>query len=366
VGAYRDENGQPWVLPVVRKVEQMLANDTTLNKEYLPIDGFPDFRRETAKLLFGPTVSNKIATVQTLSGTGGVRLGAEFLKKVFPPGTTALIPNPTWGVHKQIFEGAGMLVKDYRYFDKKTNGLDFEGMTADIRAAPERSVVILHACAHNPTGVDPTLEQWGAIADLIKEKNHLTYFDCAYQGFASGDIDHDAAAVRLFVSKGHLLLAAQSYAKNFGLYSERAGALNVVCATPQEAEAVSSQLKTIIRPMYSNPPSHGAFIVAKVLSDPALFGEWTQQVKQMADRIKTMRQLLFDALVQRGTPGKWNHILEQIGMFTFSGLTPAQSQKMIDKHHVYMLVNGRISMPGLTAKTVPYLADAIHDVVTNP
>jgi len=238
-------------------------------------------------------------------------------------------------------------------------------MCEDIKAAPARSIILLHACAHNPTGADPTMEQWEILSNIIKEKGHFTFFDCAYQGFATGDLDRDAGPIRMFTEKGLELLCAQSYAKNFGLYSERIGALHVVCSSDKSAKSVLSQLKVIIRGMYSSPPIHGALIVSTVLSDPQLYEEWKSEIIVMSDRIKTMRKLLFDALKANGTPGDWSHIINQIGMFSFTGLSGQQCDILTSKYHIFLTKNGRISMPGLSAKTVPYLANAIHDVVTN-
>ncbi|RYR33528.1 hypothetical protein Ahy_A10g048140 isoform A [Arachis hypogaea] len=258
----------------------------------------------------------------------------------------------------------------------------------DLGAVPSGSVIMLHACAHNPTGVDPTPEQWEEIRKLIRSKALLPFFDSAYQamfclhffalsivdhehtriylhyGFASGSLDKDAQPVRSFVADGGELLVAQSYAKNMGLYGERVGALSIVCKSADVASKVESQLKLVIRPMYSNPPIHGATIVAAVLKDSDLFNEWTIELKEMADRIISMRQQLFDALHARGTPGDWSHIIKQIGMFTFTGLNSEQVSFMTREYHIYMTSDGRISMAGLSSKTVPHLADAIHAAVT--
>jgi len=370
VGAYRTEEGQPLVLQVVRKVEQLLANDAKLNKEYLPIEGLPEFLTHTARLIFGadsPALAEKrVATVQTLSGTGALRIGAEFLARYAPGGTATPVymSEPTWGNHFNIFKDAHMThVRKYRYYKEQTRGLDFEGLIEDLKAAPNGSVFVLHTCAHNPTGVDPTLEQWEAILDVIQAKGHLPFFDTAYQGFATGDLDRDAAAPRMAIARGIELFASQSYAKNLGLYGERVGALNIVSRDAATAEAVKSQLKVIIRPMYSNPPLHGAQIVAKILSDKALYNEWLVELREMSDRIKRMRQELYNAIKNNGTPGTWEHIINQIGMFSYTGLSKSQCEALIGKHHIYMMTNGRISMAGLSSKTIPKMANAIHDVI---
>ncbi|CAN0900133.1 Aspartate aminotransferase, cytoplasmic [Linum grandiflorum] len=367
VGAYRTEEGKPLVLNVVRRAEQILVNDQSSIKEYLPITGLANFNKLSAKLILGsdsPAIQgDRVTTVQCLSGTGSLRVGGEFLVRHYHE-HTIYIPKPTWGNHIKIFTLAGLSVKTYRYYDPATKGLDFQGMLEDLGSAPSGAVVLLHACAHNPTGVDPTLEQWEQIRQLIRSKQLLPFFDSAYQGFASGSLDADAQSVRMFVADGGECLAAQSYAKNMGLYGERVGALSIVCKTADVASRVESQLKLVIRPMYSSPPIHGAAIVATILKDSALYEEWTVELKAMADRILSMRQQLFDALSTRGTPGDWSHILKQIGMFTFTGLNSEQVAFMTKEYHIYMTSDGRISMAGLSSSTVGHLADAIHAAVT--
>ncbi|GJT75009.1 aspartate aminotransferase, cytoplasmic [Tanacetum coccineum] len=368
VGAYRTEEGKPLVLNVVRRAEQLLVNDRSRVKEYLPIVGFADFNKLSAKLILGADSSpaikgNLVTTVQCLSGTGSLRVGAEFLAKHYYQ-RTIYIPNPTWGNHTKIFNLAGLAVKTYRYYDPLTRGLNIQGLLEDLGSAPSGAILLLHACAHNPTGVDPTLEQWEQIRRLIRSKSLLPFFDSAYQGFASGSLDGDAQSVRMFVGDGGECFIAQSYAKNMGLYGERVGALSIVCRTADVASRVESQLKLVIRPMYSSPPIHGASIVSAILKDRNLYNEWTLELKAMADRIITMRKQLFDALCARGTPGDWSHIIKQIGMFTFTGLSTKQVMFMTKEYHIYLTSDGRISMAGLSSRTVPHLADAIHAAVT--
>ncbi|KAL2479786.1 Aspartate aminotransferase 3 [Abeliophyllum distichum] len=368
VGAYRTEEGKPLVLKVVRKAEQLLVNDPSRVKEYLPITGLADFNKLSAKLIFGADSlaiqENRVTTVQCLSGTGSLRVGAEFLARHYHE-RTIYIPQPTWGNHPKVFTLAGLSVKTYRYYSPNTRGLDFQGLLEDLGSAPAGAIVLLHACAHNPTGVDPTSDQWEQIRQLMRSKGLLPFFDSAYQGFASGSLDADAASVRMFVADGGECLAAQSYAKNMGLYGERVGALSIVCKTAEVASRVESQLKLVIRPMYSNPPIHGASIVATVLKDRDLYNEWTVELKAMADRIISMRKQLFDALQARGTPGDWSHILKQIGMFTFTGLNANQVAFMTKEYHIYMTSDGRISMAGLSSRTVPNLTEAIHAAVSS-
>ncbi|XP_015885202.3 aspartate aminotransferase, cytoplasmic [Ziziphus jujuba] len=367
VGAYRTEEGKPLVLNVVRQAEQQLVNDPSRVKEYLPIVGLAEFNKLSAKLILGsdnPAIQeNRVTTVQGLSGTGSLRVGGEFLARHYHE-RTIYIPQPTWGNHPKVFTLSGLSVKTYRYYDPATRGLNFQGLLEDLGSAPSGAIVLLHACAHNPTGVDPTLEQWEHIRKLVRSKALLPFFDSAYQGFASGSLDADAQSVRIFAADGGECLVAQSYAKNMGLYGERVGALSIVCKTADVASRVESQLKLVIRPMYSNPPIHGASIVATILKDRNLYNEWTIELKAMADRIISMRQQLFDALKTRGTPGDWSHIIKQIGMFTFTGLNSDQVAFMTKEYHIYMTSDGRISMAGLSSRTVPHLADAIHAAVT--
>ncbi|KAL3687952.1 hypothetical protein R1sor_014261 [Riccia sorocarpa] len=369
VGAYRTEEGKPLVLNVVRKAEEQLLADKSRNKEYLPITGIAQFNKLSAELILGsdsPAIAQKrVVTSQCLSGTGSLRVGGEFISHHYAGPKIIYVPAPTWGNHLKIFPLAGLETRTYRYYNPKTRGLDYQGMIEDLRAAPSGAVVLLHACAHNPTGVDPTRDEWEGIRDVIRnEKQLLPFFDSAYQGFASGSLDTDAWAVRRFVNDGGETFIAQSYAKNMGLYGERVGALSIVVTDPAVAVRVESQLKLVIRPMYSNPPAYGAAIAATILSNKALFEEWKVELKAMAERIISMRHQLFDALAARKTPGNWTHILDQIGMFTFSGLNKQQVEYMTREYHIYMTLDGRISMAGLSSRTVPQLADAIHSAVT--
>jgi len=365
IGAYRDDHGQPYVLPSVRRAEKMLL-DKNMNHEYAGIMGVEDFLRESFAFAYGPEskplMEGRVGGVQTISGTGGLRIAGAFFNRFRGQGSAIYLPNPTWGNHTPIMKDAGLDVRQYTYYDPSTCGLDFQGMLADIEAAPSQSVFLLHACAHNPTGVDPTEEQWREICSAMKAKGHVAFFDCAYQGFASGDAEKDAFAVRHFVEEGHLIMLCQSYSKNFGLYGERTGALSVLAQSPEETDRVVSQLKILVRPMFSNPPIHGARIVSAILQDPELRGQWAVECKGMADRINSMRQLLFDRLADLGSQRSWVHITDQIGMFCYSGLTPEECQAMRDEKHVYMPSDGRISMAGVTSDNVDYLAESIHDV----
>ncbi|EIN13690.1 hypothetical protein PUNSTDRAFT_109873 [Punctularia strigosozonata HHB-11173 SS5] len=365
VGAYRDEHGKPYVLPSVKEAEKRLAG--ALDKEYLPITGDASFTKLAAKLAYGPDstplAENRVAVTQSISGTGALRIGGAFMARHYPHAKVIYLPVPSWGNHTPIFRDSGFEVRGYRYFDKKTVGLDFAGLKEDLQNAPKNAVVLLHACAHNPTGVDPTPEQWKEISDIIKERSLFPFFDMAYQGFASGDTTRDAFAVRHFVSEGHQTALCQSFAKNMGLYGERVGAFSLIAADPDEKARVDSQLKIVIRPMYSNPPLHGARIAATILGDAGLYKQWEGEVKGMADRIISMRDKLYDGLVALNTPGDWNHIKRQIGMFSFTGLTQPQTKALAEKAHIYMTADGRISMAGLNSGNIEYFAESVSKAV---
>ncbi|KAJ7063194.1 aspartate amino-transferase [Mycena amicta] len=371
VGAYRDDNNEPWILPVVKEATRILLQDETLDHEYLPITGLPEFTTAAAKLILGPTspaiADGRVSSVQTISGTGANHLGALFLSRFYQWGSAekkVWLSNPTWANHQAIFKNVGIAPVDYPYYDPKTIGLDFDGFVGTLKDAPERSVFLLHACAHNPTGVDPTPEQWAVIADVMLAKKHFAFLDCAYQGFASGDLDNDARAVRFFVEKGVSLLICQSFAKNAGLYSERVGALHVVSPSNEAAARVKSQLSVLQRSEISNPPSHGARIVSLILNDPRMFEMWKRDIATMAGRIIDMRKELFRLLTDElHTPGNWDHIVKQIGMFSFTGITPAQSKALTDEAHVYLTGNGRISMAGLNTNNIKYFAQSLDKVV---
>ncbi|KAH9005195.1 aspartate aminotransferase [Lactarius hatsudake] len=370
VGAYRDDDSKPWVLPVVKKASQIILNDATLDHEYLPITGLSEFVTGAARLILGensPAISEgRVVSVQTISGTGANHLGALFLSRYYHfNGDKAIyLSDPTWANHFAIFNNVGIKPLLYPYYDPKTIGLDFTGFIAALQSAPERSVFLLHACAHNPTGVDPTEEQWKTVADVVVAKQHYAFFDTAYQGFASGDLERDATAVRYFVSRGVPLLVCQSFAKNAGLYGERVGALHLVTPTKETADRVRSQLSVLQRSEISNPPTYGARIVALILNNPELYEEWKADIRTMAGRIIQMRKELYRLLTEElKTPGNWEHIVNQIGMFSFTGISEAQSKALTEGAHVYLTTNGRISMAGLNSKNIRYFAEALDGVV---
>jgi len=364
-GAYRDDNGKPYVLSCIRKAEVNLVGQL-LDKEYTTISGIPEFQKNTANLAFGEEsglVSGGLnATVQCISGTGSLRVGAAFFQKFFPSAKVAYLPTPSWANHTPIFKHAGMDVGSYRYYNKSNCGFDAAGCFEDLTNLPNQSLILLHACAHNPTGVDPTAEEWQEISHIMKQKGHYPFFDMAYQGFASGDLVKDAYALRLFVADGHRPALAQSYAKNMGLYGERVGAFTVICESQTEAKAVESQIKILVRPMYSNPPIHGARLVNEVIGNPDLHSEWLLEVKAMADRIITMRGQLKEKLEAAGSILDWSHVTKQIGMFCYSGLSPEQVDRLGREFSIYLTKDGRISVVGITSGNIDYLAQSIHQV----
>ncbi|EAU93028.2 aspartate Aminotransferase [Coprinopsis cinerea okayama7 len=367
VGAYRDEHGKPYILQTVKKAEEIVASQNP-DKEYLGITGLPEFTARATLLAYGaestPLQQGTISSTQSISGTGALRIGGAFLARHYPHSKVIYLPTPTWGNHIPLFRDSGLEVRGYRYFDKTNVSLDFEGLKADLLAAPDHAIVLLHACAHNPTGIDPTPEQWAVISDIVKEKKLFPFFDMAYQGFASGNTARDAFALRHFVAQGHQVAVAQSFAKNMGLYGERTGNFSLTVADPEEKARVDSQLKIIIRPMYSNPPAHGARIANAILGDPTLYAQWEAEVKGMADRIISMREKVYNLLTHDlKTPGEWGHIKSQIGMFSYTGLQPAQTKALAEKAHVYMTADGRISMAGLNGGNVEYFAQSVDAAV---
>ncbi|KAK5017547.1 aspartate transaminase aat1 [Cryomyces antarcticus] len=365
VGAYRDDKGKPYVLPSVKTAEKKVV-DSALDKEYAGITGVPSFTKAAALLAYGPDSApikeDRIAITQSISGTGALRIGGAFMERFYPNGKTIYIPNPSWANHNAVFKDSGVKVEKYRYYNKDTIGLDFDGMVEDIKAMPKGSMVLLHVCAHNPTGVDPTEDQWRAICSAMKEGGHFPFFDMAYQGFASGDTDKDALSLRHFISEGLNPCLCQSFAKNMGLYGERVGAFSIVCESAEEKKRVDSQIKILVRPLYSNPPVHGARIASEILNDATLNKQWLGEVKGMADRIITMRALLKENLEKLGSKHDWSHITSQIGMFAYTGLTAEQMDKLAKEHSVYATKDGRISVAGITTDNVERLAEAIYKV----
>uniref|UniRef100_A0A8C9TH39 Aspartate aminotransferase n=1 Tax=Scleropages formosus TaxID=113540 RepID=A0A8C9TH39_SCLFO len=373
VGAYRTDDNQPWVLPVVKKVERMIVEDQSLNHEYLPILGLPEFRSSASKIALGDDslaiLENRVGGVQCLGGTGALKIGAEFLRRWYygynNTATPVYVSAPTWENHNGVFADAGFQdIRPYKYWNAEKRSLDLAGFLGDLESAPEHSIFVMHACAHNPTGIDPTPEEWKQIAEVMKRRNLFPFFDSAYQGFASGSLEKDAWAVRYFVSQGFELFCAQSFSKNFGLYNERVGNLTIVAKDNENLTRVLSQMEKIVRTIWSNPPSQGARVVALTLNSPELFAEWQENVKTMADRVLLMRAQLKAKLQALGTPGTWDHITQQIGMFSFTGLTPHQVEYLSKEKHIYLMASGRINMCGLTTKNIDYVAESIHEAVS--
>ncbi|KAJ5983595.1 hypothetical protein N7481_005694 [Penicillium waksmanii] len=355
----------PTFFSSVRAAEDKVVASRS-DKEYAGITGIPAFTNAAAELAYGTgsavIKNDRLVITQTISGTGALRIGGAFLERFYPGAKKVYLPNPSWANHNAVFKDSGLEVAKYRYYNKDTIGLDFEGLIEDIKAAPEGSIILLHACAHNPTGVDPTQAQWRQISDVMKSKGHFAFFDMAYQGFASGNADQDAFAPRHFVAEGHNIALCQSFAKNMGLYGERVGAFSLVCENAEEKKRVESQIKILIRPFYSNPPIHGARVASAIMNDPSLNEQWLGEVKGMADRIIEMRSLLRTNLEKLGSKHDWSHITSQIGMFAFTGLKPEQMDVLAKEHSVYATKDGRISVAGITTGNVQRLAESIFKV----
>jgi len=364
IGIYFDDAGHIPVLDCVRQAEAQLLAESAA-KPYLPIEGAPACRREVQRLLFGAgheaLKSNRVATLQTVGSSGGLKVGADFLKR-WLPGSEVWVSDPTWDNHRAMFEGAGFKVNTYPYYDAATGGLKFDAMLAALRSLPAKSIVLLHACCHNPTGVDLTLPQWQALIPLLRERELLPYLDLAYQGYGAGIVE-DALAVRELASSGIAFFIANSFSKSMSLYGERAGALSVVCADAAEAELVLGQLKATVRRNYSSPPIHAGLIVAKVLTEPALRASWEADVAAMRERILAMRRSLH-AVLSAKLPGRdFGYFLTQHGMFSYTGLSAAQVDRLRDDHAVYLVRSGRMCVAGLNTRNVEATAVAMAAVL---
>ncbi|XP_015514408.1 aspartate aminotransferase, mitochondrial isoform X1 [Neodiprion lecontei] len=362
-GVYRDELGQPWVLPCVRQAEKKIA-EKKLHKEYLPIDGSADFCLNSVKLVLGDDSElikqGRIAAVQGVAGIGALRVWLEFFSKFHRGPNEVWISDPSYAAHAPILEHLGP-VKMYRYYNYEKKCFDYEGVLQDISNMPEGSIILLHPSAHNPSGVDPSPEQWAGISRAIKKGRLFPLIDMAYQGLASGDLDEDATSVRIFARDGHQFALVQTYSKNLGLYGERVGSLSFVTASADEAARVRSQLKIIIRTMYSCPPVNGVRIANEIFIDPDLKRQWIKDLKTMTDRINSIRKALKNELDKTGTKLNWDHVTNQIGMFCFTGMTPEQVKRMREKYSVYASTDGRICMAGVNSRNVELVARALHD-----
>ncbi|WP_032116342.1 amino acid aminotransferase [Candidatus Arsenophonus nilaparvatae] len=364
IGVYKDESGKTRILSSVKKAEKYLL-DNEVTKNYLAISGIAEFATVTQTLLFGnnhPIITeNRARTSQAPGGTGALRIAAEFIAKQ-TSAQRVWISQPTWPNHQNVFKAAGLTCCHYNYYDAEKHNLDFAGMLSSLEDAKPGDVLLLHGCCHNPTGIDPTPEQWEILSTLAAEKNLLPVFDFAYQGFAKG-LDEDAQGLRIFTNKNPEIIIASSYSKNFGLYNERVGACTIVANNSDQAERAFSQIKSIIRANYSNPPAHGAAIVTTILSDELLKKEWIEELTTMRQRIQRMRQLFVNTLQEKGVKQDFSFISKQNGMFSFSGLNEEQVTQLREKHAIYAISSGRINVAGLTLENMVPLCKAIIDVL---
>jgi aromatic-amino-acid transaminase len=364
VGVYFDENGKLPLLACVQAAEKALM-DAPKPRGYLPIDGIAAYDNAVKKLVFGAdsevVQQGRVATVQALGGTGGLKIGADFLKKL-SPGAKVLISDPSWENHRALFTQAGFEVGSYRYYDSATRALNFDGMLADLKAAAPDTIVVLHACCHNPTGYDITPAQWDQVIEVVKTGRLTPFLDMAYQGFAQG-IAEDGAVVGKFVAAGLNFFVSTSFSKSFSLYGERVGALSVLCASKEEADRVLSQLKIMIRTNYSNPPTHGGAVVAMVLEDPTLRAQWEQELAEMRSRIKLMRSQLVEGLKAAGVKQDMSFITTQVGMFSYSGLSKDQMVRLRSEFGVYGTDTGRMCVAALNSGNIDYVCQSIAKVM---
>ncbi|MCG6200600.1 amino acid aminotransferase [Psychromonas antarctica] len=364
VGIYKNESGFTPILATVKEAEKrLLAEETT--KSYLSIEGTAAYSAAVQKLLFGENAeiisSNRVRTAQAPGGTGALRIGADFavkklgIKKIW-------VSNPTWANHENVFASAGLKVAKYDYYNAQRKELDFDAMIASLQTVEVGELVLFHGCCHNPTGIDPTIEQWEILAKLVADLGAIPFFDFAYQGFAKG-VEEDAQGLRIFAQYNKELLIANSFSKNFGLYNERVGGISLVAEDSDIAESAFSQIKACIRSNYSNPPAHGAAIVTTILNDPALYKRWEQEVADMRERIQEMRDLFVATLKEKGISGDYSFIIRQNGMFSFSGLSVEQVNRLKEEFAVYIVGSGRISVAGMTKNNMQPLCDALAKVI---
>ncbi|AVO50782.1 aromatic amino acid aminotransferase [Melaminivora suipulveris] len=364
VGVYFDDNGKLPLLQCVQAAEKAMMEKPAA-RGYLPIDGIAAYDNAVKALVFGAdsnvVQSGRVATVQAIGGTGGLKIGADFLKKL-NPSAKVLISDPSWENHRALFTNAGFDVGTYAYYDAATRSVDFDGMLADLRAATPGTIVVLHACCHNPTGYDLTPEQWEQVIPVVKERGLVPFLDMAYQGFGHG-IREDGAVIGKFVAAGLNIFVSTSFSKSFSLYGERVGALSVVASDKEETARVLSQLKIVVRTNYSNPPTHGGAVVAAVLNDPELRALWEKELGEMRVRIKAMRQQLVDGLKAAGVQQDMSFITEQIGMFSYSGLSRDQMVRLREEFGVYGTDTGRMCVAALNSKNIGYVCESIARVM---
>ncbi len=364
VGVYQDSAGSIPILNVVRQA-QTQWHEQENTKNYLPIDGLAAYNREVQKLLFGADsqiiAEERAVTVQAIGGTGALRIGADFIRR-FMPDSEVWISLPSWENHRMLFESAGFKVNQYPYFDSETHGLNFHGMTECLKNMPAGSIVVIHACCHNPSGVDLTKEEWRIVVDLCQAGGLIPFLDFAYQGFGHG-LDEDAFAIRIMAESGIPCLIANSFSKSFALYRERVGALTVVTSSADESKRVLSQIKRVIRTNYSNPASHGAKLVGSILSDEGLRSQWETELAGMRERIKKMRTLFVNSLREKGVEQDFSFIEQQSGMFSFSGLSSDQVKQLREDYSLYIVGSGRICLAAMNENNLGYICESIADVL---
>lgn len=362
VGVYKDASGKTPILATVKEAERRLVAEEP-TKGYLPIDGIADYRDHVRKLIFGDLIdASRLAVLQTPGGTGALRLTAGFLTSQLAP-VRIWVPNPTWANHASVFDAEGLPIETFRYLADDKTSLDFAGMMDDLRSnAKPRDAILLHACCHNPSGVDPSADQWREIASVVAEKGMLPVMDFAYQGFGNGLVE-DKQGIEAIVDSCDEVIVCSSFSKNFGLYSERVGALSLLAADPSEATASQSQLKKLVRSNYSNPPQHGAAIVATILNDAKLTESWQSELTEMRSRIKKLRQQFVDTMKTTGAGHDFSFLLAQNGMFSFSGLNKMQVDELKSKHSIYIVGSGRINVAGMSENRMEQLCQAIASVI---
>jgi aromatic-amino-acid transaminase len=363
VGVYYDDNGKIPLLTAVKAAEKARL-EAMPARGYQPIEGLAAYNQAVQKLLFGaesPLLKDgRVVTVEALGGTGALKVGADYLKRLFPD-AKVYISDPSWENHRALFESAGFTVENYPYYDTATRGVSFAGMKACLDGLPANSIVVLHACCHNPTGADITAAQWQEVVDVIRARNLVAFIDMAYQGFADG-IAQDAVALDLFAASGLQFFVSSSFSKSFSLYGERVGALSIVAASKEEAARVMSQVKRVVRTNYSNPPTHGGAVVAAVLASPELRQQWEDELAGMRERIRAMRVGLVEKLKTRGVTQSFDFVVTQRGMFSYTGLTAAQVDRLRDEFGIYAVSTGRICLAALNSKNIDYVADAIATI----
>lgn len=364
VGVYKDEQGRTPVFAAVKEAENRLLHKET-SKSYLPITGLAAYN-DLVQSLFIPeslraTWADRIITAQTPGGTAALRVAADFLRRHVPQ-ATVWISDPTWENHAAIFQSVGLCTARYPYYDPSSNGLHFEALCETLRNLTPNDVVLLHVCCHNPTGVDPTPAQWNTLADIAAERGFLPLFDFAYQGLAEG-LEEDARPLITFLTRVPSVWICSSFSKNFGLYNERVGAFTALCPSPHETATILSQLKVCIRTLYSNPPAHGAAVVAEILTDNTLRSVWEEELTRMRRRIQAMRSALAQNLHDHGAPWDFAFIKHQRGMFSFSGLRPEHVRRLREQYSIYIVESGRINVAGITPENLPYLTEAIVSVL---